>query len=282
MKNSNGQFNEFVFSEFEKAMADRFDFKQCKRSDGTIYGVPNDSDCAQKGSREVSPSQGNGPMLAMRAKMAKSPEKFEKDVLSKLGTSGLDKLAHALKNTGDPTDKKIAQLAEKRAKAIRAQEGSSAKPASAKPSRASEVNRIAARVKKEGAEMVMSDEFMKLKGKGYSDGEIRKMMEEAWNISRGAKKPLQEEAPKKEAPKKEAPKKAASTSTPKWTRSTALREAREAGAQYRRDVDQGYMKPSQARQEVKLYAAELAAQSGGTVTRGELQKAMTEALWMGR
>lgn len=59
-----------------------FDFKQCQRSDGTIYGVPNTSDCAMKGAKEVKSTKKKSsaaqastsfrPLLAAMKKM--SPE----------------------------------------------------------------------------------------------------------------------------------------------------------------------------------------------------------------
>jgi len=91
-----------------------FDFKQCKRSDGTVYGVPDASACVQKGSKEVSKSEGDGPLLSLRAQMAKSPEKFDNEVLSKLGGDALKKINSDLSKSGDPVDKKIAKLAKDR------------------------------------------------------------------------------------------------------------------------------------------------------------------------
>ena len=53
-----GQFSDDSTQAFNEAMAERFDFKQCQRSDGTIYGVPDKSNCAQKGAKEVKPNKG--------------------------------------------------------------------------------------------------------------------------------------------------------------------------------------------------------------------------------
>ncbi len=54
MKNS--AFDDFS----EGVMETCYDFKTCQRSNGTTYGVPSSSDCAQKGAREVKPNQGGG------------------------------------------------------------------------------------------------------------------------------------------------------------------------------------------------------------------------------
>ena len=44
---------------FAESCDDTFDFKTCRRSDGTMYGVPESSSCAQKGAKEVQKSERN-------------------------------------------------------------------------------------------------------------------------------------------------------------------------------------------------------------------------------
>ncbi len=44
---------------FAESCDDTFDFKTCQRSDGTMYGVPESSSCAQKGAKEVQKSERN-------------------------------------------------------------------------------------------------------------------------------------------------------------------------------------------------------------------------------
>ena len=55
MNNAFGQFSE----EALEAAREAWDFKTCERSDGTYYGVPDKSACAQKGAREVKGKRGS-------------------------------------------------------------------------------------------------------------------------------------------------------------------------------------------------------------------------------
>ena len=41
-----------------EAAAERYDFKQCQRQDGSIYGVKDSSSCSQKGAKEVKADKG--------------------------------------------------------------------------------------------------------------------------------------------------------------------------------------------------------------------------------
>ena len=93
-----------------------FDFKTCARTDGTTYGVPDKSSCAQKGAKEV---KGGGDALTqLRAQMAKDPVKFDKDVLSTMDSKSLKALAKKLKGSDDKVDQRIAKLASARAEVI--------------------------------------------------------------------------------------------------------------------------------------------------------------------
>lgn len=60
MKNAFGQFSDDSMDAFNEAIMNRFDFKQCQRTDGTIYGVPDKSSCTQKGAKEVSKGKKKG------------------------------------------------------------------------------------------------------------------------------------------------------------------------------------------------------------------------------
>ena len=113
------------FSEgYLEAAREAWEFKQCQRKDGTIYGVPDSSSC-EKG-KEVKASQGSGPFTGMRAIMAQDPEKLDRDLLSKLGTEGLKKIEKAtydqMKATPDLDRKqqlaKITMLAANRRREI--------------------------------------------------------------------------------------------------------------------------------------------------------------------
>ena len=49
-----------TFNASEETLArEMWEFKQCQRSNGSIYGVPDSSSCAQKGSKEVSTKKQN-------------------------------------------------------------------------------------------------------------------------------------------------------------------------------------------------------------------------------
>ena len=47
-------FDPTSYEAFEEAMAERYDFARCKRSDGSTYGIPNDANC--KSGRKTSSS----------------------------------------------------------------------------------------------------------------------------------------------------------------------------------------------------------------------------------
>ena len=47
-------FTPEAWANFEEGMADRYDFKQCKRRDGTYYGIRDDYDCGS-GATELKP-----------------------------------------------------------------------------------------------------------------------------------------------------------------------------------------------------------------------------------
>ena len=66
-----------------------------------------------------------------------------------------------------------------------------------------------------------------------------------------------------------------------YTRKEALAEACDAGRQYRKDVDTGFMRPSQAEFEASSYARHLASKSKG-VDRYELYEKIKQGLWHDR
>jgi hypothetical protein len=74
-----------------ESFSESFDFTQCQRSDGTIYGTKGK--CAQKGAKEVSPKKGGegGGQLALSStrKQAGAMTKDYTDDLDKLGTHAL-------------------------------------------------------------------------------------------------------------------------------------------------------------------------------------------------
>jgi hypothetical protein len=51
-------FTDESYAAFKEAALEKYDFKQCQRQDGSIYGVPDKSSCAQKGSKEVKANKG--------------------------------------------------------------------------------------------------------------------------------------------------------------------------------------------------------------------------------
>jgi len=66
-----------------------------------------------------------------------------------------------------------------------------------------------------------------------------------------------------------------------YSRKEALAEACDAGRQYRKDVDTGFMRPSQAEAEASSYAHHLASKSEG-VDRYELYEKIKQGLWHDR
>ena len=51
-------FTEESYAAFQEAASEKYDFKQCQRQDGTIYGVKDSSACSQKGAKEVKSNKG--------------------------------------------------------------------------------------------------------------------------------------------------------------------------------------------------------------------------------
>ena len=49
MKNDFGQFSEDALARF----SEEYSFKTCKRQDGSTYGIPDKSNCTQKGAKET-------------------------------------------------------------------------------------------------------------------------------------------------------------------------------------------------------------------------------------
>ena len=100
LKNHFGQFNDVSEEAFKEAALERYDFKQCQRQDGSIYGVSGKSSCAQKGSKEVKANkggEGGGQLsLATSRKLvepasqgSESAKKGYTDKLDKMGTQAL-------------------------------------------------------------------------------------------------------------------------------------------------------------------------------------------------
>ena len=56
MKNSFGQFSEDALARF----SEEYSFKTCKRQDGSTYGIPDKSNCAQKGAKETTKEEEKG------------------------------------------------------------------------------------------------------------------------------------------------------------------------------------------------------------------------------
>ena len=99
MKNRFGEFDPEVLQvlkdaynqdaeSFAEGCDDTFDFKTCKRSDGTTYGVPDKSDCAQKGAKEVKP----GKVTAKKTKAATSSWNPD-NLAGKMGMNAADNQA---------------------------------------------------------------------------------------------------------------------------------------------------------------------------------------------
>ena len=100
MANHFGKFKETDVALFYEMAAEKYDFKQCQRQDGTVYGVKDSSGCVQKGAKEVKANkggEGGGHLTAKtNSKLAgaaaqgseKSKEKYLSN-LDKLGTHAL-------------------------------------------------------------------------------------------------------------------------------------------------------------------------------------------------
>ena len=100
MKNHFGQFDDTSKEAYMEAALERYDFKQCQRQDGSIYGVSDKSSCAQKGSKEVKANKGgegggslslatNRKMLSSAAGGNESAKKKYESNLDKMGTHAL-------------------------------------------------------------------------------------------------------------------------------------------------------------------------------------------------
>ena len=82
---------------FAESCDESFDFKQCQRSNGTMYGVPDKSSCAQKGSKEVKGQQGNTgdarkkvlSITQQSAKMTDAQTKSLESIASKMDEEAL-------------------------------------------------------------------------------------------------------------------------------------------------------------------------------------------------
>lgn len=90
------------YAAFEEAALKKYDFKQCQRQDGTVYGVKDSSDCAQKGSKEVKANkggEGGGHLTAKtNSKIASAATQGNEKAKEKY-LSNLDKLGtHALRD----------------------------------------------------------------------------------------------------------------------------------------------------------------------------------------
>ena len=100
MTNHFGQFDSDSMEAFTEAALEKYDFKQCARQDGSIYGVKDSSSCAQKGSKEVKSDKGgegggnltlatNRKLLSSAAGGNESAKKKYESNLDKMGTHAL-------------------------------------------------------------------------------------------------------------------------------------------------------------------------------------------------
>ena len=100
MKNHFGQFEGVAEEAFMEAALEKYDFKQCARQDGTIYGVSDKNSCSQKGSKEVKADkggEGGGQLSAATSRKlvepasqgSESAKKGYTDKLDKMGTQAL-------------------------------------------------------------------------------------------------------------------------------------------------------------------------------------------------
>jgi hypothetical protein len=102
MKNHFGQFDDTSKEAYMEAALERYDFKQCQRQDGSIYGVKDSSSCSQKGAKEVKKDkggEGGGSLtLATNRKLLSAASGGDKNAQKKY-ESNLDKLGtHALRD----------------------------------------------------------------------------------------------------------------------------------------------------------------------------------------
>ena len=101
-KNHFGDFDKTSEEAFMEAALEKYDFKQCQRQDGSIYGVKDSSSCSQKGAKEVKKDkggEGGGSLtLATNRKLLSAASGGDKNAQKKY-ESNLDKLGtHALRD----------------------------------------------------------------------------------------------------------------------------------------------------------------------------------------
>ena len=75
---NNHGFNEDAYAAFAEAAAEKYDFKQCLRADGSIYGIPDKSACVMGkdySAKEV--EKAGEDLFASAKKMAKSVGNLE-------------------------------------------------------------------------------------------------------------------------------------------------------------------------------------------------------------
>ena len=83
-KNHFGDFDKTSEEAFMEAALEKYDFKQCQRQDGSIYGVKDSSSCSQKGAKEVKKDEGGegGESTSKKGNVArlapKTPEDFKR------------------------------------------------------------------------------------------------------------------------------------------------------------------------------------------------------------
>ena len=96
---------------FAESCDEGFDFKQCQRSDGTIYG--SRGDCAQKGSKEVKTSQGGVGLFGATGKdNVKKASKGQLKIKSLGSQATIDLISEAAKmESASPKDRaKVVQM----------------------------------------------------------------------------------------------------------------------------------------------------------------------------
>ena len=90
------------YAAFSEAASERYDFKQCQRQDGTIYGVKDSSACSQKGAKEVKSNkggEGGGDLSSSTTRKTATAAVEGNEVAKKKYLDGLDKLGtHALRD----------------------------------------------------------------------------------------------------------------------------------------------------------------------------------------
>ena len=93
-------FTEESYLSFREAALERYDFKQCARQDGTVYGVSDKNSCSQKGSKEVKANKGgegggqlsnatSRKIVGPASEGSESAKKGYTDKLDKMGTQAL-------------------------------------------------------------------------------------------------------------------------------------------------------------------------------------------------